>query len=437
MRRGAPEDRLLSTLEQYLSEKFPGMPFSDKQKKKIIARAKNEEKIVPQSSKVLPPTKDPYPVLLQRLLDTAKQYYPALVPAFRVAAVVVSMMALRNRRKCFPLFFITESGFGKTAVLKAFIPYGQEQKDYLYRSDKFSAQSFVSHAANRKAADLSKVDLLPRLSDKTLVTRELAPLFRGRDEQLVETFSILIGVLDGDGYTSDSGTHGARGYENSILFNWLGATTPLTRRVFQIMLQLGTRLYFFEMPSNLPGEEELLAYAQDDKQNRAGDEQMQILANQFVMRFFDEHPVDSVDAEYIVIPEPHLKSIVRLANLMVNARRPFIEEDTPQADGTVEKDQTPGKPEGPFKHIDAFKELARASALIDNRTEVNDEDIRLVAHIALSSLPRATGAALQQLRAAGRVTSSQCAERAGVSQPTARKTLDALHSIGVVYITPG
>ena len=44
-----------------------------------------------------------------------------------------------------------------------------------YVSDAFTPKSFVSHSANSKKNELEKVDLLPRIRHKTLITSELAP----------------------------------------------------------------------------------------------------------------------------------------------------------------------------------------------------------------------------------------------------------------------
>jgi len=115
--------------------------------------------------------------------------------------------------------FVGPSSSAKTTVLDMV----GEIDGVTYRSDKFTPQALVSHAANVKRADLEKVDLLPRLKHRTLVTPELAPLFRGNEDALTDTFAILTAVLDGHGYTSDSGTQGRRGYTgDEYLFAWLG-----------------------------------------------------------------------------------------------------------------------------------------------------------------------------------------------------------------------
>ncbi len=89
---------------------------------------------------------------------------------------------------------------------------------YVYRSDKFTPKALVTHAGNKKPSELAKIDLLPKLEGKVLLTKELAPIFRGREQDMQENFSTLIAVLDGKGFVSDSGMQGQRGYDRKILF---------------------------------------------------------------------------------------------------------------------------------------------------------------------------------------------------------------------------
>ena len=206
------------------------------------------------------------------------QYYPGLTNALHAALAVCASMTFENRTKPLSLVFETPSGYGKTAVLQTIFPLPESGLDsFVYRSDKFTPKAFVSHAANVSNTQLRSTDLLPRLDNKVLLTKELAPILRGRKEDLTDNFSILISVLDGKGFTSDSGMRGRRGYERNILFNWLGATTPLPRETHRLMSQLGTRLLFYEVPAVEPTERELLAYA---KRNDSGQGELAVHRHQ-------------------------------------------------------------------------------------------------------------------------------------------------------------
>ena len=53
-------------------------------------------------------------------------------------------------------------------------------------SDNFTPKSFVSHSANIKKVELSKIDLLPKIKNKAILTPELSPTFTKIDYDLQE-----------------------------------------------------------------------------------------------------------------------------------------------------------------------------------------------------------------------------------------------------------
>lgn len=264
------------------------------------------------------PTTSPNQNLLEELVNsTVGKYYPALLDTVHACLSVCVTLSLKNKTKPLSLILETPSGYGKTAVLQMFFePPNPDPKktwylaEYIYRSDKFTPKSFVTHAANVKKADLEKIDLLPKLKSKVLITKELAPIFRGRETEMQENFSILISILDGKGFTSDSGSQGTRGYKEAIVFNWLGATTPLKAQTHRLMSQLGTRLLFFEVPVSEPTDAELLLYA---KTNEAGaaEAECNLAVNNFLMEFFERHPKGSIDADSILFPDDLMEQLVK------------------------------------------------------------------------------------------------------------------------------
>lgn len=377
-------------------------------------------------------TADSY-ITIAEVEETLGRFYPELIPTIKAGLAVFGSMALSDRTK--PLSVILEgtSGFGKTAVIQMAFPLlGLGLDEYAYRSDKFTPKSFVSHAANVPRRKLRQIDMLPRLQGKVLLTKELAPIFRGREEELRENFSILISVLDGKGFVSDSGMHGKRGYEQPVLFNWLGATTPLPARTHRLMHQLGTRLLFYEVPSVEPTEEELLAYAQREDSGVAEVECQRVM-NKFLLGFFDVNPVGEFPAEVVEIPSVPLKRLTRWAHFLARGR----------AEVKFEKkgnDWIPiaaAKPEGPFKIVNYFKDLIRGNSLIHGRWEVTMEDLKLIEHVAISSIPGHLRPIVRELQKAGSITSSNCTALCGVSQPTARKYLKELALLRIVNLTKG
>ncbi len=377
-------------------------------------------------------TADSY-ITIAEVEETLGRFYPELIPTIKAGLAVFGAMALSDRTK--PLSVILEgtSGFGKTAVIQMAFPLpGLGLDEYAYRSDKFTPRAFVSHAANVKRTKLRQIDMLPRLKGKVLLTKELAPIFRGREEELRENFSILISVLDGKGFTSDSGMHGKRGYEQPILFNWLGATTPLPATTHRLMHQLGTRLLFYEVPSVEPTREELLAYAQREDSGVAEVECQRVM-NEFLLGFFDVNPVGQFPAEVVEISAVPLEKLTGWAHFLARGRA----EVKFEREGHDWIPIAAAKPEGPFKIVNYFKDLVRGNALIHGRWEVTMEDLKLIEHVAISSIPGHLRPIVRELQKAGSITSSNCAVLCGVSQPTARKYLKELALLRIVDLTKG
>ncbi|HEY4359513.1 MAG TPA: hypothetical protein VGN17_01015 [Bryobacteraceae bacterium] len=363
-----------------------------------------------------------------------EHHYPNLLGSVYACMAVFGAMALKGRTKPLSLIFETASGYGKTATLQMVFPTPESGlKKFVYRSDKFTPKAFVSHAASVSTEDLSGIDLLPKLENKVLVTKELAPILRGREEELKENFSTLISVLDGKGFTSDSGMRGQRGYDKPLLFNWIGATTPLPASTHRLMAQLGTRLLFFEVPAVEPTEDELLAYAE---RNDAGTAEIecQDVVNRFLSEFFERHPIGSLAPDDLPISDERLRSLVRWAMLLVHGRAEVKFEKEPSSEW---KPVAAGQAEGPFKVILYFKDLARGHALIHGRTEVTDPDVAFIAEVALSSLPGHLRPIVRELRRSGTADVPTCARLCQVSRTTVRKYFEEMAILGIAALSKG
>lgn len=154
-------------------------------------------------------------------------HFPHLWPAVEAGLSTCAMLLLADNVNPVALIYVGASSAGKTTVASMFEGTVVKGLEIVYRTDKFTPASFVTHSAKATAEQLVKVDLLPRIRHKILLTPELSPIFRGKPDELAERFSIITRVLDGQGLTTDSGTHGRRGYTGDYLFAWIGCTTPL------------------------------------------------------------------------------------------------------------------------------------------------------------------------------------------------------------------
>ena len=107
--------------------------------------------------------------------------------------------------------------------------------------------------------------MLPRIRYKTLIVRDLAPIFGAKEDALLEMVGRLTRALDGEGLETDTGVHGQRGYKGDYLFMMLAGSTPLSPRVYKVLGTLGSRLFFLQLHSETKSHGELIA------QNRGKD----------------------------------------------------------------------------------------------------------------------------------------------------------------------
>jgi hypothetical protein len=302
-------------------------------------------------------------------------------------------------------------------------------KQYLTRVDNFTPASFVSHAANRSAEDLAQIDLLPRIKDRVMVTKELAPLFTGDEKELKKNFATLTSVLDGNGYETSSGQHGSRGYAGQYLFNWIGENTPIPDRTYRVMAQLGNRILFFAIDSLQPSEDDLLEFAQNYGGNDTVSEFQEKL-NSLVLRHFEKYQPNSVEPEEVRISVEQNRSIVRYAMLIAKGRV--------QIDFDEEGDPEPQPPEGEQRIILLLQMLVRGLALSDGRREVVDDDLAVVRHVALSTLPYRRMLVIKALLAAdGELPIRSVESILGVSHPTALKRMKELATTGIAKFHEG
>ena len=112
----------------------------------------------------------------------------------------------------------------------------------------------VSHSTAVKKEELAKIDMLPKIKNKFLLTPELSPTFAKKDDDLIEILGILTRILDGHGYESDTGAHGHRGYNEPMMFVWAGAAVDIPYKVHKYLGTLGPKLYFLRLPNNSHSE---------------------------------------------------------------------------------------------------------------------------------------------------------------------------------------
>ncbi len=354
-----------------------------------------------------------------------EQHFPDLWPATEAALSTCATLLLADNSNPVTLILCGAASSGKTTIINMFEGVNVMGNPLMYRSDKFTAAAFVSHSAQATSERLQKIDLLPKIKNKVLLTPELSTLFRGKPDELERTFTIITRVLDGQGLMIDSGTHGRRGYEGPHIFAWIGATTPLNGPVWRIMATLGSRLFFFVLEGQAKtSTANLVASLSKEVPHAEAIKQCQGVIGPFLDAVFTKHGgVSAMKWNRGGDSQAVLWGIGKFAELLAVMRT------------TYDKDNK-SSPESPHRAYVVLYNLARGHALVHGRTELTAEDVPLIAQVALSSIPQnRRGVLLAMAKNQGKpVTVSEAEAALEVSRHTAESVMQEMHWLGVATL---
>lgn len=354
--------------------------------------------------------------------------FPECLGAGEVGVSVLLQLLIADVRNPFGLVYVDVPSAGKTITLNFF----SDLKELAYPTDSFSPASLVSHASNRKQADLEKIDLLPRIRHRMLVVRDLAPIFAERQENLLKNLGVLTRVFDGEGYESDSGVHGKRGYRGDYTFMFLAGSTPIAPRVWKFMGNLGSRLFFLNLNVADKSEEELAdLLVQDDFKHK--EQECRIVTRELVLTVWNRHKGGIVWDKKADPPELR-KIIARCAKLLAHLRgtvNVWAEED----DGETKHQHTNTVIEKPTRINQLLYNLARGHALLCRRTVITNEDMWPIIEVTMNSAMYNRIRLLQAILDCGGAATTDAIETAlGCSNPTALKEIETLRILGVVDV---
>ena len=344
---------------------------------------------------------------------------------------VVATLLLEDIANPTGLNLIDSPSTAKTTILSWF--YGIE--GITYKTDNFTPASFVSHSSNVRKEDLPKVDLLPRIQHRCIIVPELAPIFQKRKDDLIENISILTRVFDGQGLETDSGARGRRGYAGDYLFAWLGASTPLDFRVWRTMGKLGSRLLFLTVSDNDSHDERIQAILSDLRNQKSYKDKVEECrkAIQDFLRFLwiQTGGVRKVEWDRNRDNQVFVENIVKLSDLVAKARSVvsvWREKDT---------DYNYNQPiiEHPLRLSQILYNLAKGHAIIQGRNHINEDDLRVVIEVGLSSMPDDRRRVLNLLldkQPDEEVETENIVEELGVSRPTALAIMQTFRVLGIV-----
>jgi hypothetical protein len=269
--------------------------------------------------------------------------------------------------------------------------------------------------------------MLPRIRYRTLIVRDLAPIFGVKEDELLKTMGILTRALDGEGLETDSGVHGKRGYTGDWLFMLLAGTTPIPPRVFKVMGTLGSRLFFLALHPNTKSHDELIA--QNKGTGRREKERTCRKATDLFLRTLWAANPGGVEWNKNGDPDDCLRVIARCAELLA-ALRGTIQMWQSEHDGSVS--HSVPVIEQPDRINCLLYNLARGHALLCGRTQLATADLAPVLEVTFDSAPTIRSKVFRGLlEHGGTLKTSHVEKLLRCSKPTALKEMGALAVLGV------
>ncbi len=367
--------------------------------------------------------------------EIIKENFPDLYPIANIVLAGLGQLLISDIVNPFGLILVDKPASGKTLVLNFF----SDIDELVYADDNFSPASFVTHAANRKREELADIDLLPKIKDKILLVREMAPIFGQSEDKLHSNMTILTRIFDGEGYLSTTGVHGRRGYKGTFMFVFLGASTPIQPRIWKLMSSLGSRLFFVNVNSKEKDEEELT------DQLLLGPYQKRLeickeATSNLIRSIWAKNPKGIIwdstktEREYVVM-------ISRIATMLARFRGAVgmwevtINGNMGETKGTKLNHQIP-EIEQPNRINQLLYNFAQGHAVVNGRDSLTENDIKAALKVALESAPYHRTKLLKFLvKKNGLVNSEEVQKMFGCSRPTALKEMEFLHVLGIAQRT--
>lgn len=363
------------------------------------------------------------PIYFEEWRDIIKDNFPDLIIPAEAGLSVIAQLLIEDIKNPFALVFVDVPSSGKTITLNFF----STLKDLIYTTDNFTPASFVSHSANTKKEQLVKNDMLPQIKYRTMIIRDLAPIFAKRDEDVQAMLGILIRVLDGEGLETNSGLYGKRGYVGDYLFMMLSASTPIRPRVWKVMGNLGSRLFFI----NINGVEKDETTLANQLKNSCRDKELMCreASEEFIKTLWNKYPKGvSWNKEN---DDHHLLEIVaKFAKVLARLRSSInVWEESSEK----KYNQTQPITEMPDRLNQLIYNLMRGHALVCGRENISKNDLKIVFRVSLDSAPPDRSKIFKHLiKNEGCLSTNEIIALLNCSRPTALKRMEELALLDIV-----
>ncbi len=372
----------------------------------------------------------------QKLEEVMECNFPRRNFVLMTCLAVKAQLMIEDITQPFALFLLGNPSTGKSTILEILGATPGNLK-----IDKFTPRSFVSHSANSKVEDLGKIDLLPQMKDKTLITPELAPLFSANPDDLLDNFATLTRILDGKGYTTSSGVHGIRGYSGDYNFMWTGAIVDIPFRVWKLVGNLGSRWFFYRIPEDKISSDQKKLQLIENLNGTPYNDKLKTCKKALNLFWGAVKCNPAVKDGKIIWDKTKddvyaKEKIIEIAILLSRLRGSiptWFTKDTVSS-GSNYNFEMP-KIEDPDRAGNSLYNLARGFAALSGRNYITRDDLLGVIGIALSSAQKERVALFDLLIQNDSLDTEEFSKETGVSENTGRKHMMVLEKLGIGVVS--
>ncbi len=401
-----------------------------------------------------------------------KKHYPEAWIFLEFCLSIKSILNIMDFTLPFMGVLVAAPSSLKTMVIQLFRKY-----PLTFYTDSFTSSSLVSHNAALSEEQLQKIDMLPKIKDKLVLTPELAPLLTGNEIELQKVLGIFTRVLDGHGLENDSGAHGHRKYSDTM-FVWLGAVVEIPFRVWKLLGALGHKIYFLRPALKKKTVKDLERFIKSNNFSSINKEIEDSLLD--YLKTFDAAPEkdgivklengivkirwkeEAEEQEQVMA----IRYISQLANLLASLRGTVYISQSKSIRNKISynNDDNDLSETHPYPHqqqqqhyqldgqdydtdFPTIEDASRAAVLLRNlaighavskgRDFLIREDVSIVIKVALSTAPIRRVKLLDLLLKSdnAELTTSQITTHLSVSQPIATKTMREFEALGIADIS--
>lgn len=352
---------------------------------------------------------------------------PTLFLGIITALSTSAQMRIEGVLHPFTIFY-TGNATDKNFITKCF----KDNSDFYY-TNTFTPKSMVSHSPRIRNGKIREIDLLPKIRNKILFSSNADAVFLGNKPTVTDNISIMDSVLDGNGYESHSAVFSKRGYRGDYNFVWSGTITTLNDKFWSSIGVMNNKPLFFELNnsssdsideltgvvSNNDMEESIVEQIDDiweiiSRASHNGDKHLK----------WDTENDDKKTIEYIS------KICIFLSHIRAHIPTRNTYEST--SGGSNYNFDTP-KFEDSKKLMNTLYNLARGHALLYGRDHIVFEDLKIILHVALSSIPKDRMNILKLLiQKKGSVNTFEVEKHLRVSKATALKEMKEIRLTEIV-----